>query len=125
MLLKYHYVKCAIPVFEELLPEPHNQIVQDLLFGLAEWHAEAKLRMHTDSSLELLTSATSFLGSQIRRFAKTTCSAFQTKELPNETAARARRQHKKKVQAEAATSVPGPTLAKVANVGSKQKKFSL
>ena len=58
-------LKCAIPVFEGLLPKPHDTIVQDLLFGLAEWHAEAKLCMHTDSSLELLTRSTSYLGSQI------------------------------------------------------------
>jgi hypothetical protein len=89
-------MQCSIPVFEMLLPEPHNHIVQNLLFALAEWHAEAKLLMHTDSSLKLLVSSTTFLGNQIQRFMNTTCSQFQSKELPHETAARGRQQQKKK-----------------------------
>ncbi|KAJ6619167.1 hypothetical protein B0H10DRAFT_1794003 [Mycena sp. CBHHK59/15] len=40
-------LQCAIPVFEGLLPEPHNNTVLNLLFTFAEWHVLAKLRMHT------------------------------------------------------------------------------
>ena len=36
-------LKCAIPVFEGLLPEVHDKIVMDLLFELATWHFLAKL----------------------------------------------------------------------------------
>jgi len=56
-------------------------------FGLAEWHMEVKLHMHTDSSLELLSGATEYLGKQICQFSKTTCSKFNTRELPHEVAA--------------------------------------
>ncbi|KAJ7163030.1 hypothetical protein C8R46DRAFT_813181, partial [Mycena filopes] len=32
-------LQCYIPVFEGLLPEPHNTIVLDLLYTFAYWHA--------------------------------------------------------------------------------------
>ncbi|KAF7377741.1 hypothetical protein MSAN_00197100 [Mycena sanguinolenta] len=49
---------CAMPVVEGLLPEPHNSIVLDVLFMLAEFHTLAKLKMHTDLTIEVLRSAT-------------------------------------------------------------------
>lgn len=87
--------QCAIPVFEGLLPEPHNSIVMDMLFTLAVWHALAKLRLHTDSTLAGLETETSVLGKVIRHFLRTTCEAYATKELPGEQQQRARRQSKK------------------------------
>ncbi|KXN90922.1 hypothetical protein AN958_03356 [Leucoagaricus sp. SymC.cos] len=36
-------LQCAIPVFEQLLPAPHTELVLDLLFILGRWHALAKL----------------------------------------------------------------------------------
>src|SRR6267378_4152421 len=60
--------QCAIPVFEGLLPSHHNEIVMTLLYRLAEWHALAKLRMHTDPTLDFLDSITSILGRELRRF---------------------------------------------------------
>jgi hypothetical protein len=51
--------------------------------------------MHTDSTLECLDQLTVKLGHAIRRFSKVTCQAFVTRELPRETAARARQQAKK------------------------------
>ncbi|KAI0069257.1 hypothetical protein BV25DRAFT_1867060 [Artomyces pyxidatus] len=113
-------LQCALPVFEGLLPEPHNKTILDLLFGLAEWHALAKLRMHTDSSLSLLSKATIYLGSQLRRFAKYTCSAFNTKELPRETAARGRRKQKSKPAGNPHSSGPAKTLSTP-----KKKLFNL
>jgi len=87
-------LKCAIPVFEGLLPEPHNTYVLKILFDLAHWHGLAKLRMHTDPTLELLAQVTISLGSNLRTFEKHTCSLFQTRELDRERAARQRRQEK-------------------------------
>jgi hypothetical protein len=78
-------------VVEGLLPDVHNDIVLDLLFELATWHAFAKLRMHTDKTLDLLTSATKTLTRAMRRFLRETCEVFVTRELPKETAARGRR----------------------------------
>ena len=62
-----------------------------LLFRLAEWHALAKLRIHTEDSLDLLKQSLRMLSKQLRQFAEVTCVAFQTKELPSEASARQRR----------------------------------
>lgn len=66
-----------------------------LLFRLAQWHALAKLRLHTDQSLVFLDEATRLLSSQLRKFRDFTCTAFHTTELPSETAARWRRKEGK------------------------------
>ncbi|KAH7917303.1 hypothetical protein BV22DRAFT_1135525 [Leucogyrophana mollusca] len=55
-------LQCAIPVFDALLPEPHNRHVSKLLFLCAYWHALAKLRLHTDETLDLLDAITTSLG---------------------------------------------------------------
>lgn len=79
--------QCAIPAFENLLAEPHNRIVLDLLFIMAQWHGLAKLRMHTDETLNHLDKLTTSLGDQLRKFKTRTCSAFKTKALPREVRA--------------------------------------
>lgn len=86
--------QCAIPVFEGLLPEPHNRRILSLLFHLAYWHGLAKLRMHTDRTLDLLSQATVNLGEALRAFKDNTCSVFVTRELERERAARQRREMK-------------------------------
>lgn len=63
-----------------------------LLFRLAEWHALAKLRMHTESTLTQMEKVTTILGSQLRDFSNITCKSFKTTELPKEAEARARRE---------------------------------
>jgi hypothetical protein len=87
--------QCSICVFDGLLPEPYNKQLSKLLFILAHWHALAKLRLHTDSSLELLESTTELLGKAFRIFEEQTCPAFETYELKRETEARQRQQAKK------------------------------
>ncbi|KAF8233955.1 hypothetical protein L208DRAFT_1264075, partial [Tricholoma matsutake] len=72
---------CALPVFEPLLPTPHNKIIMDLLFTLCTWHAFAKLHLHTESTLQFLEESTKALGQALRYFGKKTCSAFRTQEL--------------------------------------------
>ena len=57
----------------------------------AHWHGLAKLRMHTDLTLDILDSLTSILGQKLRRFDDETCSKFVTLELPREAEARKRR----------------------------------
>jgi hypothetical protein len=80
-------------VFDRLLPEPHNSLLLSLLFVLAEWHAYAKLRLHTETTISFLETATTRLGSQMRRFDRHTREHFpNTKDLPKEVAARIRRQ---------------------------------
>ena len=77
-----------MPAFEGLFPSEHDQIIQTLLFRLAQWHTLAKLRLHTDHSLKLLDEASRLLGAQLRKFQCFTCTAFKTMELASETAAR-------------------------------------
>ncbi|KAG6906099.1 hypothetical protein DXG01_015940 [Tephrocybe rancida] len=84
-------LQCAIPTFEGLLPEPHNTILIKLLFELATWHGLAKLKMHTDSTLQDLDSSLTRLGNDLRHFKKVTCANYVTRELPGEVAARGRR----------------------------------
>jgi len=93
-----------MPVFEDLLDEPYNTAVLDLLWTLSNWHALAKLRLHTDATLNLLSQYTAHLGKALRQFQRETCSHFTTKELPREEAARGRRQAKKNAQRGSATS---------------------
>lgn len=86
--------QCAIPAFEGLFPEEHNNIIRVLLFRMAEWHALAKMRLHSDDTLQLLDQSLRRLGTQLRKFSQLTCSAFRTMELPTEVSARYKRQHK-------------------------------
>ena len=83
--------QCSIPVFEGLLPEPHNKQLMTVLFRLAEWHALAKLRVHTETTLAALEKVTTIVGRELRKFHNVTCASFHTVELPNEAAARQRR----------------------------------
>ena len=117
--------QCAIPVFEGLLPSPHNGIVMTLLYRLAEWHALAKLRMHTDDTLSLLDTITAILGHQLRQFRRIVCSAYSTKDLPKEKAARQRK--KQRDQAKAATNTASSargSTSKAAKSSSTQTETS-
>ncbi|KIM51114.1 hypothetical protein SCLCIDRAFT_33728 [Scleroderma citrinum Foug A] len=83
---------CSIPVFEDLLPEPHNDFMMKLLFLLCHWHGLAKLCMHTEDTLRLMESVTVMLGNHLRTFTNETCATFSTKELHREAEAQTRRQ---------------------------------
>jgi hypothetical protein len=89
--LKYQNM---IPAVEGLLPEPHNGKLMVLLFRLAEWHALAKLRMHTEYTLGVLTQSTATIGKELRSFEHWTW-VFDTVELPGETHARDRRRKRR------------------------------
>lgn len=103
-----------IPVVEGLLPEPHNRALLKLLYRLAEWHALAKLRMHTEHTLNCLEVATTEIGSKLRGFRNSTAKAFKCKELPEEVSARDRKsQAKAKKKAEmrpSSTQTAGPSI---------------
>ena len=58
---------------------------------MAEWHAFAKLRMHSDSTLKHLEAITTKVGKLMRDFEKNVCSKFTAVELPREATARKRR----------------------------------
>ena len=90
-----HPYQCIIPVFDGLLPEPHNSTILGLLFTCAHWHGLAKLRAHTDSTLCILDETTVDIGTEFRAFTAKTCAAFDTRELSHEVEARKRRGLKK------------------------------
>ena len=119
--------QCSIPVFDGLLPEPHNQIVLKLLFLLAFWHGLAKLRMHTDRSLTLMDNVTTHLGKQMRLFTSQTCAAFSTRELRKEVIARINRAKTSVTQKK--TSAPShldaSTSEKQTSQCKKTKSFNL
>ena len=115
-----------MPVFDGLLPAEHDKAIQSLLFTMAEWHTLAKMRLHTDSTLAWLDESTKAFGKQIRRFQSYTCSFFDTRELPQEEAARSRRQQKKKSTnlSNPSPLVPAPATPS-AGTNMKKKLFNL
>jgi hypothetical protein len=84
-----------------------------LLYRTAEWHAFAKLRLHTESTLQHLERLTTELGQLTRKFRDTSQSAFATFELPKETKARKRRQKSGK----------GKERTAAGNASGKKSKF--
>ncbi|KAJ7118067.1 hypothetical protein C8R44DRAFT_595931, partial [Mycena epipterygia] len=112
-------LQCSIPVFEGLLAERYNKNILSLLFTFCEWHALAKLRMHSTPLLARLSHTTTHLGRQLRHFVTHTRSQFDTCELPKEEAARGRRKARKTKSK--STPVPRKNTA----AGSKVKTMNL
>ena len=79
-----------------------------LLYRLAEWHALAKLRMHTESTLTLFKTITTSLCHEIRNFRDVTCEAFETVELEKEAAARGRQRANANVKHGSGSGLPTP-----------------
>ena len=92
--------QCSIPVFEGLLPEPFNGMLLRLLYKTAEWHALAKLRLHTDSTLNLLEAGTKEFGRLMRQFRDKTSAEYNTVELPHGPDARNARSRSSKKKKE-------------------------
>lgn len=93
----------------------------DLLWELASWHALAKLRLHTETTVTILEGFTRTVGSATRRFAKL-CEDINTQELKHEAAARGRRE-----AAASAKSGPGlkPSGKPPAERSSRRKRLNL
>ena len=84
------------------------------------------MRLHTDSTLAWLDESTKAFGKQIRRFQSHTCSFFDTRELPQEEAARSRRQKKKKGSKNLRNPSPlAPLSTATPSAGTKKKVFNL
>jgi hypothetical protein len=86
-------LQCAIPVFEGLFLIDHDPIVQSLLYRFAQWHALAKLRIHSESTLGFFKDTFKDLLKWLRRFHDSTCAAFITVELLTEKVARQQKVH--------------------------------
>jgi len=115
------HLQCALPVFDRLLPEPHNTIVLDLLFDLAAWHGYAKLHMHTEDTLGFFDTATAVLGQMVRKFIRATCEYYYTTELPQEYAARGRRDAALASKQPASSNLKGKAISS----GPKRKTLNL
>lgn len=102
-------------MFEGLFPPHHDEIVQSLLYRFAQWHALAKLRLHSQSTLSLFKNTFEILSKHLRKFRDLTCVAFATVELPKEKAARQRR----------ASQHAGPNNTPSEPAGPKVKRFNL
>ena len=101
-----------------------------LLYQMAEWHGFAKLRMHTDVTLDHLEELTKELGLLMRQFRDLSCSRFQTVELPREVEARKRREQRAQAKTSITstgmgirsapplsnTTAPAPTIQPTSNV---------
>ncbi|KAK1216597.1 hypothetical protein PQX77_020771 [Marasmius sp. AFHP31] len=92
-------MQCSIACFEGLLPEPHNEVVLDLLWDFNVLMAYASLGMHTDSTVASLDSTITQYGMSLRRFVTVTCASYETREIPEEAEKRrnaeARREEKR------------------------------
>ena len=81
------------------------------------------MRIHTDSTLAWLDESTKAFGKEIRHFQSHTCSFFDTRELPQEEAARCRR--KKKSKGSINPSPAQSTATPSAGTTGKKKLFNL
>ncbi|KAH9916588.1 uncharacterized protein BXZ73DRAFT_105780 [Epithele typhae] len=88
-------LQTIIPCIEGLLPPSTNESVLTLLFVCAYWHALAKMRLHSDSSLDLLDDTTALLGHEMRYFAAITCPQFDARETAAEYQARRRAEERR------------------------------
>ena len=75
-----------------------------LLYCLSEWHALAKLRMHTEHMLVQLENATAVLGQQSCSFQDWSQTAFTVWELPKQKDACEQHKQKKTLAAKAQSS---------------------
>lgn len=89
--------------------------MQSLLYRFAEWHALAKLRLHSESTLAFLEETFKKLSQKLRKFRTDICDAFDTQELPKEKAAR----QKKFAQHPETHKVPPEST------GPRAKKFNM
>ena len=80
-----------------MFPDEHDQRISVLLYTLAHWHALAKLRVHTDFTLDIFRNVTKQLGERLRDFEAKTCSCFEAHELERERQYRIRRDRKRGV----------------------------
>ncbi|KAK7682685.1 hypothetical protein QCA50_014068 [Cerrena zonata] len=118
------YLQCAIPVLEGLFPDrSHDRAIQDLIFILAEWHANAKLRLHTTTTVDILSKLTHSFGVRIRHFATHLSASYDTRELPKEEAARIRR--RAKLTSKTPVRTPPTPTSVATSPPNKVKRFNL
>jgi hypothetical protein len=109
--------QCAIPVFDGLFPEEDDKSISKLIFQLATWHAYAKLRLHTDTTLEMMDLVGTDLCQALRHFATVICPRYSTRELPREVNARLSRERQQAKRGKATKQRKKSTI--------KDKRFNM
>jgi hypothetical protein len=90
-------------------------VVQSLLYRFAQWHALAKLRLHSESSVAFLAETFKKLSGLLRKFQLYTCTEFNAVELPRERAACQRKANERSESSNASAE----------SSGTRPKKFNL
>lgn len=85
---------------------------------MTAWHGLAKLRIHSEITLELLQRETVRLGEELRRFQKDICPHYETYESDREAQARVR-------AATARANAQGKSQAEPGSGTKKRKVFNL
>lgn len=109
-------LQCAGPCFEGLFPKSVDSKVQDLLFVMVCWHASAKLRLHTEKTLDVFRRLTAAFTKEIRHFANKICPQFDTIETPSETAANLRAEAIRIKKGKPASTRGAKRMAKTFNI---------
>ena len=104
------FLQCAIPCFEGLFKPEDTEAISALLYVILSWHALAKLRIHSDVTVNQLKNRTVLLGKVLRRFQTNICSHYTTFETPRETQARIR------TASSSATGTTGGKKARTLNI---------
>ncbi|KAG8697132.1 hypothetical protein FRC09_008057 [Ceratobasidium sp. 395] len=96
-------LQCCLPAIEGLFTQEQYQRISKLIFTFAKWHALAKLRMHTESTLRALDSETTALGRRLRIFQK-----YSSVEFPSvvETNAEFEARKRREIRAAATRNTP-------------------
>ena len=80
-----------MPCFRGMFSARYDDIIQDMLWELATFHALSYLRLHTVYTLLVFDAAVITMGLAIRTFLSKVCDKVDTPELPKETESRKRR----------------------------------
>jgi hypothetical protein len=110
--------QCCIPCFEGLLPAPHNNSIQKLLYLASYWHALAKLRLHTKTTLKVLDNVMVLFARSLCHFKEVMCPCLSTVETDREYNARCRAAEQRASWSQRANTVQSST-------GKRTKTFNL
>lgn len=91
-------------------------ILMTLLYQTAEWHAFAKLQLHTEGTLQYLEQLMTELGQLMQKFRDTAQSNFATFKLPKEMGAQQRHQNSSKGKKKADTGYTSGQKHKTLNL---------
>ncbi|KAG9092910.1 hypothetical protein FS749_015341 [Ceratobasidium sp. UAMH 11750] len=96
-------LQCFLPAIEGLFTDEQHRRISALVFTFAKWHTLAKLRMHTESTLQVLELETRVLAQRLRLFQQFIAIEFP---LILEISAEFEVQKRREIRAAAARNIP-------------------